>query len=125
MDKVKQAFNNNKGPVAVLVVVFVCYGTYCWFLYREYQKKKDIYQNKKIANTCPDYWQNVSTKDKDGKISLKCKNVHKHGKYFLTGDQTYDFGKDLYKDPINKCKFAKYANISWEGIDNLCADVSD
>ena len=79
------------------------------------QKKKDIYQDKKIANVCPDYWQNISKKDGD----QLCLNVHKLGKYNL--GTAKDFGKELYKDPINKCKFAKLARISWEGIDHLCA----
>lgn len=116
---VAKYIKENPALAVVLLVILVCYGTYVWHVYREMQKKKDIYQEKKIANVCPDYWQNISKKDGD----QLCLNVHKLGKYNL--GKAKDFGKELYKDPINKCKFAKLARISWEGIDHLCADVSD
>ena len=81
----------------------------------EYKKKKDMYQTKKATNTCPDYWQNVSpSQDK-----LICRNVKNLGRFNFTRDM--DFSIPLYKDDVNKCKYAKQARISWEGVDKLCA----
>ena len=39
-------------------------------------------------------------------------------------DRPMDFSIPLYKDDVNKCKYAKQARISWEGVDHLCEDVS-
>ena len=74
-----------------------------------------MYQTKKVTNTCPDYWQNVS----NSKDELVCRNIHKLGRFnFPPHDM--NFGKELYKDDVNKCKYAKEARISWEGVDHLC-----
>ena len=109
----------NKGYAIILLVLLVSYITYQIHVYREYKKKKDMYQDKVASNTCPDYWDNVSTKEGE----LLCQNTHKLGKYNL--ELAKDFSKDLYKDDINKCRYAKIAKISWEGIDHLCSDVSE
>ena len=79
-----------------------------------------MYQSQIAANTCPDYWTNVSTSENE----LKCQNTHNLGKYNF-GDNIKDFSTELYKDDINKCRYAKIAKISWEGIDNLCANVTE
>ncbi len=110
---------DNKGLSILLVVFLVAYLTYQYYLYREYQKKKDMYQTKKATNTCPDYWVNVSA----SKDEYKCSNVKKLGRFnFPPNDM--DFSGKLYEDDVNKCKYAKQARISWEGIDHLCEDVS-
>ena len=117
-EQVGSVIADNKGLSILLVVFLVAYLTYQYYLYREYKKKKDMYQTKKATNTCPDYWENVSkTKDE-----YKCANVKKLGRFNL--NTPMDFGEELYKDDVNKCKYAKQARISWEGIDHLCEDVS-
>lgn len=110
--------SDNKALSILLAVFLVAYLTYQYYIYREYKKKNDMYQTKKATNTCPDYWQNVSTtKDK-----LLCNNVQKLGRFNF--NTPMDFSSELYKDDINKCRYAKHARISWEGVDHLCEDVS-
>ena len=31
-----------------------------------------------------------------------------------------DFSDKLYAEDINKCKWSKFCEASWEGIDHLC-----
>ena len=35
-----------------------------------------------------------------------------------------DFSSNLYKDDIAKCKWSKYCNAPWEGVDHLCSDLT-
>lgn len=120
-EKVGQYVIDNKAFSIILLVFFITYMTYQWYLYRENKKKQDLFQTKKATNTCPDYWQNVST----SKDKLTCKNVHNLGRYNY-GPNVKDFD-GMYQDPekgdLRKCHYAKLAKISWEGIDNLCPDV--
>ena len=117
-ESVGEYIADNKALSILLVVFLVAYLTYQYYIYREYKKKKDMYQTKKATNTCPDYWQNVSpSQDK-----LICRNVKNLGRFNFTTDM--NFSTDLYKDDVNKCKYAKQARISWEGVDHLCEDVS-
>ena len=100
----------------VLIIVF----THIWYEYREWKKTQDDYQQAKISNVCPDYWENVG----DGKNKTQqCKNVHKIGRCNITNN-IKDFGVDLYKDPIAKCKWSKYCAAPWEGISHLCSDIN-
>jgi len=117
-ESVGEYIADNKALSILLVVFLVAYLTYQYYIYREYKKKNDMYQTKKATNTCPDYWQNIST-TKDG---LLCKNVEKLGRFNF--NKPMDFSIPLYKEDINKCKYAKQARISWEGVDHLCEDVS-
>ena len=99
-EQVGSIIADNKGLSILLVVFLVAYLTYQYYLYREYQKKKDMYQTKKATNTCPDYWENVSaTKDE-----YKCANVKKLGRFNF--DTPMDFSGELYEDDVNKCKYA-------------------
>jgi len=113
-EKVGVYIADNKSLSVLLLVLLVVYITYQFHLYREYKNKKDMYQTKIATNTCPDYWVNVS-RDKD---KLICENVHKLGKF--NHQNPMDFSGELYKDDVNKCKYAKEACISWEGVDHLC-----
>lgn len=114
------AINKNKALIGILIVIFIIMGTYYWHVYSEYKKTKDLHQKARIASICPDYWENIG----DGKnITQRCKNVQKIGRCNITGTQTKDFGNELYKDPIAKCKWSKYCRAPWEGISHLCADV--
>lgn len=115
----------NKVLIGTLVIIFVCFGTYYWYLYSEYKKERDIHQKTRVAGICPDYWVNTG----DGsKPSLICRNEQKIGRCNLnTGELEKDFGIAPYNDKINgdlaKCKWSKYCNAPWEGIDHLCSDI--
>lgn len=118
-DSIKVYIKENKVCGVILLVFLISYITYQFHIFKEWKKKKEIYQQKVSTNTCPDYWNNISSKEGE----LKCENTKKLGKYNLT--EAKDFGTPLYQDDINKCRYAKIAKISWEGVDHLCADVSD
>ena len=123
----KSSFNVKefvKSPTFQLGILLTLTGvvilTLFWYQYREWKKTQDDYQKKRIANVCPDYWENVS--DGQNKTQV-CKNVKKIGRCNIV-DDTKDFGIDLYNDPIAKCKWSKYCKAPWEGISHLCADVN-
>ena len=52
----------------------------------------------------------------------KCKNEKNIGRCNHNIDK--DFSSKLYQDDIAKCKWSKYCNAPWEGVDNLCADLT-
>ena len=106
--------------VIFFTILIVAISTNFWYQYREWKKMQDSFQKARIANVCPDYWENVG--DGQNKTQV-CKNVKKIGRCNIT-DETKDFGVDLYKDPIAKCKWSKYCDAPWEGISHLCADVN-
>ena len=118
-DSIKVYIKENKVYAIILLVLLISYCTYQYYIFREWKKKKDLYQQKVSTSTCPDYWDNVSTKEGE----LLCQNTKKLGKYNLSSPK--DFGTPLYQDDVNKCRYAKIAKISWEGVDHLCADVSE
>tara|TARA_Y100000389_G_C17313142_1_gene439030 strand:+ start:365 stop:748 length:384 start_codon:yes stop_codon:yes gene_type:complete len=119
--KIKDFVNSNTFQQALFfTIVIVVISTIFWYQYREWKKVQDSFQKARIANVCPDYWENVG----DGKNKTQvCKNVKKIGRCNIT-DETKDFGVDLYKDPVAKCKWSKYCDAPWEGISHLCADVN-
>ena len=119
----KEQFEKNKFLVGLLVVIFVVMGTYYYYQFRELKKQEDRYQKARVANVCPDYWENVG----DGKEkSQVCKNVHNIGRCNISNSKTKDFGIDLYKNsdtgPMAKCHWSKYCQSPWEGYDHLCAE---
>lgn len=107
-----------------IVIVIVFSLIFVSYRYKEYIDKK----KKKEANTwplefnnCPDYW----VQDGD-----KCINVHNLGRKHYSdkssefpekdGAMYFNRGQFVGEDSlINKCRWAKKHNISWEGIDNL------
>ena len=110
--------------VAVLLFVCLAMGGYYFFLYREYNKTKNTYEAKKIVPFCPDYWSVTDSSNLDSdNPKILCRNEKQIGRCNLDGTPK-DFSSELYKDDIIKCKWSKYCNSPWEGIDHLCADLT-
>ena len=120
----KEQFEKNQFLVGMLVIIFVIMGTYYYYEFKELKKQENKYQKARIANVCPDYWENVG----DGKEkSSVCKNTHKIGTCnILDGQDTKDFGLDLYTNTdegaLAKCNWSQYCDSPWEGYDHLCSE---
>ena len=109
--------------VATIIIVFIVMGTYYFYLYREYKKTKKTFEMKRYTSTCPDYWTLTDNSNpNDTNPVIMCSNPKKIGRCNYT--EPKDFSSDLYKDDIAKCKWSKYCNAPWEGVDNLCADLT-
>jgi hypothetical protein len=109
----------------IIVIFFVCLsmGGYYFYIYREYSKTKNTFEQKRHTGICPDYWSITEDSNPDSeKPLIKCRNDKKIGRCNYTEPQ--DFSSELYKDDIAKCKWSKYCNAPWEGIDNLCSDLT-
>ena len=113
--------NNNLNLIGALVIVFIIMSTYYYYLYNEYRKTKDTYESKRHISICPDYWSLTSNSNPDNNV-IKCENNKNIGRCNLNGSK--DFSAELYKDDIAKCKGSKYCNSPWEGVDQLCADLT-
>lgn len=110
--------------LSAITIVFIVMGTYYFYMFREYKKTKTSFEIKRYTSTCPDYWTiSGNSNPNDKKPKIICKNPKKIGRCNFTEDK--DFSSDLYKDDIAKCKWSKYCNAPWEGIDNLCADLTN
>jgi hypothetical protein len=116
-----QDFRNNQELIGALVIIFIIMATYYYYLYKEYKKTKDTYDSKRFVSICPDYWSLTSNSNPEDKI-IKCKNEKNIGRCNHNIDK--DFSSKLYQDDIAKCKWSKYCNAPWEGVDHLCADLT-
>ena len=100
--------------VAVIVVIFIILVIYK--LYNRSVEESEQTWPEEISN-CPDYWTDLG--------NGKCKNVHNLGTCTNGKVQpTITFNKSYYdgdKGKMNRCRWAKKCNVSWEGIDDLCA----
>ena len=115
--------NNNSEMMCVLFFIVISMGGYYMYLYREYQKTKDSFEMKRYVPLCPDYWSiTEDSNPTSDSPTIKCSNDKKIGR--CNYNDPKDFSTDLYKDDIAKCKWSKYCNAPWEGIDNLCADLT-
>jgi hypothetical protein len=114
-------FKNNLNLIGALVIVFIIMATYYYYLYKEYRKTKDTYESKRHISICPDYWSLTSNSNPDDNV-IKCENNKNIGRCNLNSSK--DFSAKLYKDDIAKCKWSKYCNSPWEGVDHLCADLT-
>ena len=115
------AMRENVELVITLVMVFVVMITYYFYLFREYNKTKQSFQMKRYTSICPDYWTlSENSNPNDTNPTIICNNPKKIGRCF----ESKDFSTDLYKEDIAKCKWSKYCNAPWEGVDNLCADLT-
>lgn len=108
----KEQISQNKELIFVIIIILVIMGTYYYYLFREYSKNEEALKNNKITPQCPDYW-----KAEGNNI---CKNVFNIGRCNLGNHDSMDFSDKLYAEDINKCKWSKFCEASWEGIDNLC-----
>lgn len=95
--------------VSLILIIVYSYGNYVKF------KKKQMLNVKKVKPTnCPDYWDSIG--------EHKCRNIHKIGKCGLNDD--VDFNDKMFQNTKTgdymKCRYSKYCNTSWEGIDDLC-----
>jgi hypothetical protein len=120
--------NKNYELVLVIVIIFIVMATYYFYLWREYKKETDTYQVKKEITLCPDYWTLLEHKNIPGQQAVvKCQNTKKIGGCNMNSPK--DFGSKLYfgdtfEKNVAKCKWSKYCNAPWEGIDHLCADMN-
>lgn len=120
---IRDALNNNIEMVIVILLIVFGMGGYYIYLYREYQKTKDSFEMKRYVPLCPDYWSiTEDSNPTSDSPTIKCRNDKKIGR--CNYNDPKDFSTDLYKDDIAKCKWSKYCNAPWEGIDNLCADLT-
>ena len=103
-----------------LAVVGLCF----WYFlqYKAYSKQQGAKTWPENISDCPDYWVN--------KGSGNCVNTHNigncpkdsSGKRLNQG--TMNFSSETYKGEqgaVNKCRWAKKCNVSWEGVDGNCA----
>jgi len=97
-----------------IVVLFAI--IYAYMLYKEYEESSEQSWPETISD-CPDYWNDLG----DG----KCKNTHNLGTCNMRQAQpTVTFDSSFYdgeQGKMNRCRWAKNCNVSWEGIDDLCA----
>lgn len=111
----------DKVTIAIVVVFSIIFLSY---RFNEYKKKQDIKNNTTWPvdfPACPDYWVQDGTKCIN-KYNLGRRHYGESAGSFPERNQAIDFGVDEFqgKDgPINKCRWAKRHNVSWEGIDNL------
>ena len=108
----KQQFQQNQELILVILFVFICMGTYYYYLFREYKKTQDALKLAKVVPQCPDYWKSLGDN--------KCQNVKNIGRCNLGQNNTMDFSDPLYEEDTSKCKWSKFCEASWEGIDHLC-----
>lgn len=104
------------GAVAFLVF-------YYYRQWRNYKEVRDSLTWPRSISNCPDFW----VEERKG----VCRNVHDLGKCpnnpqtsQILSNATVDFNGTAYKGPngpVNKCKWTKLCNVSWEGVDNLCS----
>ena len=101
----------------LLLVIFIVYPTIVIISIRQQNKVKSRHQEEINLNSCPDYWENVSTVEG----VLKCKPGLEGNLGIFTKDKIQDFSSEPYKDnPEAKCRWAKKSGVSWEGIEDLC-----
>ena len=116
----------NQELTGVIIFIFLVMGTYYFYLFREYKKDKNTFQIKKQIALCPDYWVLNKHENTPGKQAVvECSNPKKVGGCNYISPK--DFGSDLYfgdtlEKNVAKCKWSKYCNAPWEGIDHLCSD---
>ena len=121
----KEQFEKNQFLVGLLVIIFVVMGTYYYYEFKELNKQQKKYQKARIANVCPDYWENSG----DGKKKThRCRNVHNIGICNTTPESNEkNFGMPLYQNetdgPKAKCHWSKYCKAPWEGYDHLCSEI--
>ena len=108
----KQQFQQNQELIVVIILIFIVMGTYYYYLFREYKKTQDALKLAKVVPECPDYWKSLG--------EHRCKNVKNIGRCNLGTNDTMDFSDPLYEDDVAKCKWSKFCEASWEGVDHLC-----
>lgn len=108
----KEQILQNQELIFVILMIFIVMGTYYYYLFREYKKTEEALKKSKMTPQCPDYWKTVGNN--------RCQNVKNIGRCNLGGQNTMDFSDKLYAEDINKCKWSKFCEASWEGIDHLC-----
>jgi hypothetical protein len=108
----KEQNSQNFELIFVIIIIFVIMATYYYYLYREYTKKQEALTKSKIIPQCPDYWKSIGNN--------KCQNIKNIGRCNLGSINEMDFSEKLYAEDVNKCKWSKFCEASWEGIDNLC-----
>ena len=108
----RQHIIENQELIFVIIMIFVVMGTYYYYLFREYNKTEDALKKNKLVPQCPDYWKTIDNN--------KCQNIKNIGRCNLGSNNVMDFSDKLYAEDVNKCKWSKFCEASWEGIDHLC-----
>ena len=76
--------------------------------------------NNNNLNICPDDWILTDKSDiTSNNPFVMCSNPNKIGRCNYT--EPKKFSSDLYEDNIKKCNWAKFCEVPWKGIDNLCS----
>jgi hypothetical protein len=94
---------------------------YLWRQYKSYKEEIAAIKWPRVVSNCPDYFVSES--------GDKCRNVFNLGKCpanngILQPNGVLDFSGAEFKGmdgDKKKCERAKACDITWEGIDNLCA----
>lgn len=105
-----------------LIILSIVYlGFYYIYQYRKFLKQQALLTWPRNISPCPDYWVHKGNDVCKNTFNIgKCPNVG--GKRVNNG--TVEFNSQLYKNDdglVQKCRWAKRCNASWEGVDNLCA----
>lgn len=108
----KDTITENYELIFVIIIILVSMGTYYYYLFREYRKTEDALKKSRLVPQCPDYWKTVGNN--------KCQNIKNIGRCNLGSQNVMDFSDKLYAKDVNKCKWSKFCEASWEGIDHLC-----
>jgi len=108
--------------IVCIVCSLIVLGVYYYMQYTKYRTEQSKLTWPRSVQKCPDYW----IKSIDG----TCKNIFNIGKCpqnekgMLESQGTISFNSEIYKgvnETIEKCKWSKRCESSWEGIDHLCA----
>ena len=115
----------DKFNIILIVVSIIFLITYYWRQYKKWQKEQEGLTWPRNLSECPDYWVN------EGKSI--CRNIHNLGNCpsgpsgqitqgtvdfkGITGSSNTGTRNSL----LQKCRWTKRCNSTWEGVDKLCA----
>lgn len=95
---------------------------YYWRQYSNYVSELNKLTWPRRINPCPDYWVHEGNNVCRNSFNIGKCPLGNNGQ--LSPNATIDFNGSIYNGmdgSLNKCKWAKKCENSWEGIDKLCA----
>ena len=111
----------DKITIAIVVIFSIIFLSYKYNEYTEKKKKRDSTTWPVEYQQCPDYWVQDGSKCWN-KHNLGRRHYHERTSDFPGLNQAIDFSRGQFSGEdgmMNKCKWAKKHNVSWEGVDNL------
>ena len=108
--------------ILILVVVIIL-GTYYYRQWKNWKKQSDKLTWPRTYPECPDYWVDMGGNTCQNKFNLGSCPIDPYTKLIETQGEA-SFEDDLYKGEdgkYEKCRWAKKCDVTWEGIDKLCA----